>query len=74
MIDQFDQLYAESSLTTQVMALCVHPFLVGQPFRHKYLASALKHIVAHEGVRLATTDEIVDCYLEHAMPTDGSRL
>jgi len=29
--------------------LCIHPFLVNQPFRHKYLDQALEYIVGHDG-------------------------
>jgi allantoinase len=45
-----------------VMALCVHPFSVNQPFRHKYLDQALEYIAGHEGVWLATADEIAEAY------------
>jgi allantoinase len=60
--DQFDQLYADAAGSGRVMALCVHPFSVSQPFRHKYLDQALEYIAGHEGVWLATSDEIVDSY------------
>jgi hypothetical protein len=46
------------------MALCVHPFSVNQPFRHKYLDQALAYIAGHEGVWLTTSDEIADVYRE----------
>ena len=39
-IDQFDQLYADGAQTGRVMALCLHPFIINQPFRHKYLDKA----------------------------------
>jgi allantoinase len=60
--DQFDQLYADSADSGRVMALCVHPFSVSQPFRHKYLDQALEYIAGHEGVWLATADEIAEAY------------
>ncbi|HEV7963044.1 MAG TPA: polysaccharide deacetylase family protein, partial [Actinoplanes sp.] len=60
--DQLDQLYADSADSGRVMALCVHPFSVNQPFRHKYLDQALEYIAGHEGVWLATADEIADAY------------
>ncbi len=40
------------------MALALHPFVVGQPFRLKYLDQALAYITEHEGVWLTTTDDI----------------
>jgi allantoinase len=62
--DQLDQLYADSADSGRVMALCVHPFSVNQPFRHKYLDQALAYIAGHEGVWLTTSDEIADVYRE----------
>jgi peptidoglycan/xylan/chitin deacetylase (PgdA/CDA1 family) len=43
--DQFDQLYADSADSGRVMALALHPFVSGQPFRAKYLDRALEYIV-----------------------------
>lgn len=43
-------------------ALCVHPFSVIQPFRHKYLDQALEHVAGREGGWLATSDEILNAY------------
>jgi allantoinase len=60
--DQLDQLYADSADSGRVMALCVHPFSINQPFRHKYLDLALEYIAGHEGVWLATADEIAEAY------------
>jgi peptidoglycan/xylan/chitin deacetylase (PgdA/CDA1 family) len=62
-IDQFEQLYADSASGGRVMALALHPFVVGQPFRLKYLRKALQHIAGHPGVWLATSDEIAEHYL-----------
>ena len=62
--DQLDQLYADSADSGRVMALCVHPFSVNQPFRHKYFDQALEYIAGHEGVWLATSDQIADAYRE----------
>ena len=60
--DQLDQLYEDSAESGRVMALCVHPFSVGQAFRHRYFDQALEYIAGHEGVWLATSDEILDVY------------
>jgi hypothetical protein len=40
----------------------LHPFIVNQPYRHKYLDRALEYIVGHDAVWLATSDEIADWY------------
>lgn len=57
-IDQFDELYRNSADSGRVMALALHPFVIGQPFRHKYLARALEYITSHDGVWVTTSDEI----------------
>ena len=62
-MDQFDVLYEEGARSARVMCLALHPFVVNQPFRHKYLDKALEYIAGHEGVWLATSDEIAEWYL-----------
>ncbi|MFH1849790.1 MAG: polysaccharide deacetylase family protein [archaeon] len=60
--DQFDTLYAEGS---RVMAVGLHPFIIGQPFRIKYLDLALEYISDHDDVWLTTSDEIADWFLRN---------
>jgi peptidoglycan/xylan/chitin deacetylase (PgdA/CDA1 family) len=72
LLDQFEVLYEESrSRPGAVMGIALHPFVVNLPFRHKYLARALRRIVAHDDVWLTTTDDICDWYFageyEHAV-------
>ena len=62
---QFDQLYAEGAENGTVMCLPLHPYLIGQPQRIAALDAALAHIVAHDGVWLATGREIAAWYTEH---------
>jgi allantoinase len=66
-IDQFDQLYEDGAQSGGVMALGLHPFVVGQPSRHHYLEKAMDHIVKHEGVCL-TSEDIASHYLTAATP------
>ena len=61
--DQLDQLYADSADSGRVMALALHPFVVGQPFRHKYLLEALQYVANHPGVWLTTSDEVAEHYI-----------
>jgi peptidoglycan/xylan/chitin deacetylase (PgdA/CDA1 family) len=42
--DQFDQLWHDGKSSPRVMAIGLHPFIVGQPLRLKYLKQALMHI------------------------------
>ncbi|HZU04620.1 MAG TPA: polysaccharide deacetylase family protein [Chloroflexota bacterium] len=64
-VDQFDQLYEEGARSGRVMALALHPFIINQPFRHKYLDRALAYITQHDQVWLTTSDEIADWYYQH---------
>lgn len=58
--DQFDQLCADATDHGRVMALPLHPFIIGQPFRHKYLDQALEYIASSPDVWLTTSDEIAE--------------
>jgi allantoinase len=58
--DQFDVLYAEGATQPRVMTIPLHPFVIGLPFRVKYLDEALKYICAREEVWKATGSEIAD--------------
>ncbi len=59
---QFDVLYREGEESGRVMAICLHPFLIGVPHRIDALDSALEYICGHEGLWRATGSEIVDHY------------
>lgn len=63
-VDQLEQLRADGETAGRVMALCLHPFIINQPFRHKYLDRALEHVAAAEDVWLTTTDEIAEWYVQ----------
>ncbi len=60
---QFDVLYREGAESGRVMAICLHPFVIGMPHRIGALEGGLDYICAHEGVWRATGSEIVDHYL-----------
>ena len=62
---QFDQLYKEGAESGQVMCIALHPFLIGQPHRIKYLDEILSHIMSHKGVWQTTADEIAEYYIEN---------
>ncbi len=63
--DQFDYLYNESATQGgRVMAISLHPWVIGQPYRIKALEEALAHIMQHEGVWAATGSEILDAWKE----------
>ena len=60
--DAFDVLYEEAQPTPRVMAIALHPFLIGSPHRIRYLDRALEHIAKHDKVWFATGSEIIDAY------------
>jgi allantoinase len=61
---QFDTLYAEGAHSGRVMAICLHPYIIGVPHRIAGLDEALGYIAAHDGVWFATGEEIVRAWLE----------
>ncbi|MGW5119285.1 polysaccharide deacetylase family protein [Streptomyces noursei] len=60
--DQLDQLHEDAAGSGRVMSLVLHPFVINQPFRHKYLDQALEYVAQHPGVWLTTSDEIAEHY------------
>ena len=62
-VDQFDQLYGDARHSARVMALVVHPYIMGAPHRLKYFRSALAHIGEHKDVVFWTGEQILDWYL-----------
>jgi allantoinase len=62
---QFDQLYQEGADSGRVMCIALHPFVIGQPHRIKYLDRILTYIMSHDGVWQTTADEIADYYIAH---------
>jgi peptidoglycan/xylan/chitin deacetylase (PgdA/CDA1 family) len=65
-IDQFDCLRKESARWPgHVFGVSLHPFLINQPSRQRYLEEALDHVCRHDDVWLTTSDDIAAWYLEH---------
>lgn len=61
--DQFDQLYADSRDSARIMALVVHPYIMGAPHRLKYYRRILEEIRSHDDVLFWTGEQIFDWYL-----------
>lgn len=63
LIDQFNWLYREAGQAGgRVMAISLHPWIIGQPYRIRALEEALDHILRHAGVWSATGAEILDAW------------
>ena len=59
LIDQFDEMLAQSAREPLVFNLSLHPYLVGHAFRLKHLRRAVAHIAAHaDRVWLARAGDI----------------
>ncbi len=69
--DQFDTLYREGEQGGKVFPIPLHPFVIGLPFRIKYLDKALEYMCSHEGVWRATGWEIADWYYRHYYEDPG---
>ena len=67
LIDQFDGLYREASPGNgRIVAISLHPWAIGQPYRIGALEEALAHLMGHEGVWAATGAEILDAWRQGA--------
>jgi allantoinase len=60
--DQYEVLHADAEHSGRVMALALHPFMIGQAFRHKYFDQALEYLAGAPDVWLTTSDEIAEHY------------
>ena len=62
---QFDTLYEEGASSGRVMALALHPYLMGMPHRIEGLEEILEYLLGHDLVWQATASEIADHFMEH---------
>lgn len=73
-IDNFEEMRAQSRNQPLVMGIALHAYIMGQPFRLLHLRRALEHIagVAAEdaNVWLCTSGQVADAYAE-AVPCSG---
>jgi allantoinase len=63
-VDQFEQLYRDARDSARVMALVIHPYIMGAPHRLKYFRNALAHIRGHRDGVCWTGEQILDWYRE----------
>ena len=63
LIDQFEVLHRESQTQGgRIMAISLHPWVSGQPYRIGALENALAHCMRQPGVWPATGAEILDAW------------
>jgi allantoinase len=61
-IDQFEQLLGDADDAVRVMALVVHPYIMGAPHRLAYFRKAIAHITANPHALHWTGEKILDWY------------
>jgi len=61
-IDQFEQLYEDARESARVMALVVHPYIMGVPHRVRHFRRVFEHIRGRDGVVFLTGEQILDGY------------
>ncbi|KAB8165914.1 polysaccharide deacetylase family protein [Streptomyces sp. 3MP-14] len=69
--DQLDRLLAESADSGRVFPLALHPFVIGQAFRARYLDEALALVAGHPDVWLTTSDEIA-AHVQASSPSSAA--
>ncbi len=62
--DQFEQIHRDSENSARVMALSVHPYIMGVPHRFRYFREILQTISGHGDVAFMTGEQILDWYRE----------
>ena len=65
----FDTMYSDSAESGRLLVLNLHPWLIGQPFRTRFLDDALGHMMRRKGVWAASGSEIIDWYRRNQPPT-----
>jgi allantoinase len=63
-MDQFEQIYADAADSARVMALVVHPYIMGAPHRLKYFRKIFENIRKKPDVLFWTGEQILDWYLK----------
>ena len=62
-LDQFAQLHADAEGSARVMAVVLHPYIMGAPHRLRYVREALEAIRASDDVVFWTGAQIADWFL-----------
>jgi hypothetical protein len=63
--ESFDTVYQEGEENGRLMVINLRPWLMGQPFRVRYLDQGLKYMMGYQEVWTATGSEVVDWYREN---------
>ena len=72
-IDQFEQVFSDADESARVMALVVHPYIMGVGHRLRYFREALEHIQSRSGIVFWTGEQILDWYMNTHVKTAAAR-
>jgi allantoinase len=63
-VDQFKQIHADAADSARVMALVLHPYIMGAPHRLKYFRKAVEAMRRKSDVLFWTGGQILDWFLQ----------
>jgi peptidoglycan/xylan/chitin deacetylase (PgdA/CDA1 family) len=63
-MDQFEQIHADAKDSARVMAIVLHPYIMGAPHRTKYFRRIVEKIRKKRDVLFWTGEQILDWYLK----------
>jgi len=63
-IDQFEQIYEDAADSARIMALVVHPYIMGAPHRTKYFRRIFELVRQKSDVAFMTGEQILGWYLQ----------
>jgi peptidoglycan/xylan/chitin deacetylase (PgdA/CDA1 family) len=58
--EAFDVLWRDGATQGRLLALPLHPWCIGQPFRVKYLEEVVRHVAGRDGVWIASAREVAN--------------
>jgi peptidoglycan/xylan/chitin deacetylase (PgdA/CDA1 family) len=67
-VDNFEEMLAQSRAQPLVMGVALHPYIVGQPYRLRHLRRALRHVAAHREAIWFTTPGAICTHVD-ALPS-----
>ncbi len=73
-MDQFEQLHHDARDSARVMALVVHPYIMGAPHRLKWFRKVIEDLTQREDVVFWTGSQILDWYRSEQLRIAGADL
>jgi allantoinase len=62
-LDQLDQIWSDAAGSARIMAIVIHPYIMGAPHRLKYFRQVVETIRAKPGVLFWTGEQILDWFV-----------